>query len=265
MKKCPICGKEIDENLPFCPHCGAQVKSDKESLTWGEKRQQRERVNQQNIEKSYLHQDEIVGLEYVPHDQITLKAKGKTQKEWQKNVIWICVATLIVLVGFALFFVFKKFEFNKTLKVFLVLAVFLFEAFALSKIVECVYAVRMLSAMKKSNFAIKKIEYGKPPKVNIDGDLYEILVNTGCPECLCPTRHIEELDGKFVVVCDQNRTHLMLLDTTAFNPHSKEEQTSQDEEIQEVTAQVDESEDKESVEGGKIVESNEQSAENVEQ
>ncbi len=261
MKKCPICDKDIDENLPFCPHCGAEVKSEKETLTWGEKRQQRERINQQNIEKSYLHQDEIVGLEYVPQEQISLKAKGKTRKEWQKNIIWISVSVLIVLVGFALFFVFKKFDFNKTLKVFLVLAVFLAEAFALSKIVECGYAVRMLNAMQKSDFAIKKIEYGKPPKVNIDGDLFEILVNTGCPECLCPTRHIEELDGKFVVVCDQNRTHLMLLDTAALNPHSQVQSPS--EEVQEVTAQVDENMDKDGEQSGQIIEK--QSAENIEQ
>lgn len=239
MKNCPICGKEIDENLPFCPHCGAQIKSDNQRMTWGEKRQQRDLINQQNIEKSYLHQDEIVGIDYLPNDQITLKQKGKTHKEWVKNIVIISISALVIILGMVLFFVFKKFEFNKTLKVFLVLVVFLLEAFALAKIVECSYAVRMLTAMKKTDFAIKKIEYGKPPKVNIDGNLYEILVNTGCPECLCPTRHIEELDGKFVVVCDQNRAHLMLLDTMALNPHRDIVAEGDDQEVKSTDEVVD--------------------------
>ena len=47
MKKCPNCGKEMDENAIFCSQCGREFVKEKKKLSLFERKQAKERERQE--------------------------------------------------------------------------------------------------------------------------------------------------------------------------------------------------------------------------
>ena len=91
----------------------------------------------------------------------------------------------------------------------------------------------MVKAMCKSNFAVKKISYGKPPYMLSGNTFYALTIKTPCDIEGCgASMHIEVYNGEFIAVCDADRAHLRRLDCSLFNKNKQEqvaqEQTAQD-------------------------------------
>ena len=213
MKHCPVCNKEVDDEAKFCPSCGAQLENPEKKLTWGEKRKKRMIEEQQQLDAAVLHDDELQGIPTIPIDNIKISPSGETKQLFNKNIIICVINSLLILICLAMIVIFRFMEINQTLKVFLVFFMFMIFSISLAFLTNSIYAVRMLNNMKKSDFAIKKLEFGKPPKMNVNGKLYTLTITSKCSMCDCQSMHIEELNGKFVAVCDQNRLHLLLIDT----------------------------------------------------
>ena len=213
MKKCPVCSSNVEDDAKFCKHCGAELEINKKP-DWAQRRKAREEEIQRAIDASYLHQEQLQGLEKVEPQDLVLTPISTVKQALAKSVVTIVAGALIIAVCIVAFFILKANSFNPTLMALCIVVGLGLAAFGLYLVVDNVYAARMLSAMSKTGFAIKKIKYGKPPKVNVEGMLYQLTLAGGCSQCACPTRHIEEVAGQFVAVCDQDRSHLALIDTT---------------------------------------------------
>lgn len=213
MKKCPVCSSNVEDDAKFCKHCGAELEINKKP-DWAQRRKAREEETQRAIDASYLHQEQLQDLQVVDAKELVLTKISTTKRALGKSIVMIALGALIIAVCIVAFFIIKANSFNPTLMALCIIVGLGLAAFGLYLVVDNFYEARMLSAMSKTGFAIKKIKYGKPPKVNVEGMLYQLTLAGGCSQCACPTRHIEEVAGQFVAVCDQDRSHLALIDTT---------------------------------------------------
>lgn len=213
MKNCPVCKGIIEDDAKFCKHCGAELEINKKP-DWAQRRKAREEETQRAIDASYLHREQLQGLAKVEPRDLVLTPISTVKQALAKSIAMIASGVLIIAVCIVAFFILKARSFNITLMALCIMAGLSFAAFGLYLVVDNMYSARMLCAMSKTGFAIKKIKYGKPPKVNVDGRLYQLTLASGCTQCGCPTRHIEEVAGQFVAVCDRDRSHLALIDTT---------------------------------------------------
>ena len=213
MKKCPVCSSNVEDDAKFCKHCGAELEINKKP-DWAQRRKAREEETQRAIDASYLHQEQLQDLQVVDAKELVLTKISTTKRALGKSIVMIALGVLIIAVCIVAFFIIKANSFNVTFMALCIIVGLGLAAFGLYLVVDNFYEARMLSAMSKTGFAIKKIKYGKPPKVNVEGRLYQLTLAGGCSQCACPTRHIEEVAGQFVAVCDQDRSHLALIDTT---------------------------------------------------
>lgn len=216
MKKCPVCSSNVEDDAKFCKHCGAELEINKKP-DWAQRRKAREEETQRAIDASYLHQEQLQDLQVVDAKELVLTKISTTKRALGKSIVMIALGVLIIAVCIVAFFIIKANSFNPTLMALCIIVGLGLAAFGLYLVVDNFYEARMLSAMSKTGFAIKKIKYGKPPKVNVEGRLYQLTLAGGCSQCACPTRHIEEVAGQFVAVCDQDRSHLALIDTTVID------------------------------------------------
>ena len=216
MKKCPVCSSNVEDDAKFCKHCGAELEINKKP-DWAQRRKAREEETQRAIDASYLHQEQLQDLQVVDAKELVLTKISTTKRALGKSIVMIALGVLIIAVCIVAFFIIKANSFNPTLMALCIIVGLGLAAFGLYLVVDNFYEARMLGAMSKSAFAIKKIKYGKPPRVNVDGILYQLALAGGCKECGCPTRHIEEVAGQFVAVCDRDRSHLAIIDTTVID------------------------------------------------
>lgn len=213
MKNCPVCNGMVEDDAKFCKHCGAELQINKKP-DWAQRKKAREEETQRAIEASYLHQEQLQGLPVVEAEELVLTKISTIKQAFGKSIAMILLGVLIIAVCIVAFFILRAHSFNITLMALCIMLGLSLAAFGLYLLVDNVYSARTLRAMSKTRFAIKKIKYGKAPRVNVDGTLYRLTLDGGCKECGCSTRHIEEVAGQFVAVCDQDRSHLALIDTT---------------------------------------------------
>lgn len=245
-KFCSKCGKKLSDNDIFCSKCGEKVKEQDVELneneiiedrpevkpiekTVDESNQEKkkkplqkleyflkakERNEQEKIEiinKSILHEEQLSGLDTYPTENIKIKFTKDFDKFSKKTYTEFSLILITMVLLIALCFVMKYLKFNETAKVVVLLFLFLGIFACFSFIVERFYRITCIKYLKEKGKGIRKISYGKPPIMLVNGKLYTIECGV-CLECGAKV-HIEELDDKEVVVCDADRMHLSLLDT----------------------------------------------------
>ncbi len=210
--QCPNCQHENKEGATFCEKCGAQLESEKKRLSFFERRQARERERIYLMSKASLQAEDVENIADYDMGEVTAKPIGEIGKILKKSVLILVLSILGIAVCVAGIYVIGKLNFNDTLRVMLILVLFLGCAVAGGYTIDYSYRVRMLKAMSKSNFAVKKLSYGKPPVMNIDGKCYELTLDAKCDIDGCgASMHIEEYNGEFIAVCDADRSHLRKL------------------------------------------------------
>lgn len=210
--QCPNCQHENKEGATFCEKCGAQLESEKKRLSFFERRQARERERIYLMSKASLQAEDVENIADYDMGEVTTKPIGEIKKILNKSVLFLVLSILGIAVCVAGIYVIGKLNFNDTLRVMLILILFLGCAVAGGYTIDYSYRVRMLKAMSKSNFAVKKLSYGKPPVMNIDGKCYELTLDAKCDIEGCgASMHIEEYNGEFIAVCDADRSHLRKL------------------------------------------------------
>lgn len=102
-------------------------------------------------------------------------------------------------------------EINATVTVVIAFALLLVAAYGAAGFAERLYAVRARGDEKERS-GDKKVRYGKPPLMLCDGEVYRLDPTGRCPKCGAE-RHIEEFEGRQVLVCNADRGHLAVLDS----------------------------------------------------
>lgn len=210
--ECPNCHHDNKEGATFCEKCGAQLESEKKRLSFFERRQAKERERIYLMSKASLQAEDVENIGDYDMGEVTAKPVGEIKKLLTRATLFLVLSIIGIAVCVLAIYLIGKFDFNDTLRVVLILAFFLGCAVAGGYTIDLAYRVRMLKAMSKSNFAVKKLSYGKPPVMNVNGKCYELTLDAKCDIDGCgATMHIEEYNGEFIAVCDADRSHLRKL------------------------------------------------------
>lgn len=218
---CPNCRHENQEGATFCEKCGAQLESEKKKLSFFERRQAKERERLYILSKASLQEEDVKDIQDLDMGEVETIAKGKKNAVKKSTQLRLALAIIGVIISVVAIYVVGRLKFNDTLKVTVILALFLgcFTSGAFT--IDYGYRMRMINAMSKSNFAIKKISYGKPPVMLVGDTFYELKIKAKCDVAGCgATMHIEEFNGEFIAVCDADRAHLRRLDCSVLNSNS---------------------------------------------
>lgn len=231
--ECPNCHHENKEGATFCEKCGAQLESEKKRLSFFERRQAKEREKIYLMSKASLQAEDVENIEDYDMGEVETRPLGDLKSLLKKNTLFLVLSIIGIILSVVAIYLIGKFKFNDTLRVLLILVFFLLCAVSGGYTIDLSYKVRMLKAMSKSSFAIKKLSYGKPPVMSIDGKCYELTLSSKCDIEGCgSTMHIEEYNGEFIAVCDADRSHLRRLHCevlrTKGNTVSDRESTKED-------------------------------------
>ncbi len=246
--QCPNCNHENKEGATFCEKCGAQLESEKKRMSFFERRQAKERERIYLMSKASLQAEDIENIADYDMGEVQAKPVGDIKTLQKKNIIFLILSVLGIVFSVVAIYLIGKFSFNDTLRVLLILVFFLLCAVCGGYTIDLSYKARMFKAMSKSSFAIKKLSYGKPPVMAIDGKCFELTLNSKCDIEGCgASMHIEEYNGEFIAVCDADRSHLRKLHCEVLRTKgsaSEEDETKENIKDEDKASDIVESEDK---------------------
>ncbi len=225
--KCPNCQFENKESATFCEKCGAQLISENKRMSFFERRQAKERERLYILSKSSLQSEDVKDIRDMDMGEVDAVPRASKSAMRKKTVAAFAASIVGVIVCVALIYLIGRLKFNDSLRVALILFVFLLCFTSAAFAIDYGYRMRMVLAMCKSDFAVKKISYGKPP-VMLSGDtFYDLNIRSACDIPGCGAQmHIEEYNGEFIAVCNSDRSHLRRLDCALLNPLSTEKESA---------------------------------------
>ena len=216
--QCPNCQFENKEGASFCEKCGAQLISEKKRMSLFERRQAKEREKQYILSKASLQEEDLKDIRDIDMGEVEATTVCEKSKMKKLTTVKFVVSIVVIAICVGLIFLLGKLQFNATLRVALIFVVFLICACGGAYAIDNGYKLRMVKAMSKSEFAVKKISYGKPPYMLSGNTFYSLRIKTPCDIEGCgASMHIEEYNGEFIAVCDANRAHLRRLDCSLLN------------------------------------------------
>ena len=219
MKTCKKCQKEFDENLTYCPFCGAE-NADKK-LTYIERKQAREKDTEVILNKASIQQSDIENAESIDPSELILERFTALKKTKLNNLtaILCSLASSIIFIVFA--YIISNKDINSNLKLITILVAFIAVAVMASIFISSLYTYTSLNKMKTEDFSIKKIYFTKGPIMYFKGDIYEIKTYKMCDKCN-NKMHVEMVDETLFLVCDTNRSHLYKIEKDAYIAHFRE-------------------------------------------
>ncbi|MDE6474937.1 MAG: zinc ribbon domain-containing protein [Clostridia bacterium] len=224
--QCPNCQHENKEGASFCEKCGAQLVSERKRMSFFERRQAKERERQYILSKASLQEEDLKDIPDIDMGEVEATAVCDKVKMKRTTAIKFALSIVVIAVCIGLIFLLGKLQFNATARVVLIFVVFIICAAGGAYAIDNGYKLRVVNAMCKSNFAVKKISYGKPPYMLSGNTFYALRIKTPCDIQGCgSTMHIEEYNGEFIAVCDADRGHLRRLDCSLLNKNKVEENT----------------------------------------
>ena len=217
--QCPNCRHENKDDATFCEKCGAQLISEKKKMSFFERRQAKEREKLYILSKASLQEDDIKDIRDLDMGEVESIPKGKKDQVKKTTALRLALSIIGLVISIILIYIVGRTKFNDTLRVMVILFLFLLCFTAGAYAIDYGYRMRMINAMCKSTFAIKKISYGKPPVMLLNDTFYDLKIKTKCDIAGCGAEmHIEEYNGEFIAVCNADRSHLRRLDCSVLNP-----------------------------------------------
>ena len=252
--QCPNCQHENKEGASFCEKCGAQLVSEKKRMSIFERRQAKEREKQYILSKASLQEEDVQDIRDLDMGEVETTAVCDKDKMKKVTTLKFVLSIIAIAVCIGLIYLLGRLQFNATARVALIFVVFVICATGGAYAIENGYKLRMIKAMCKSKFAVKKIGYGKPPYMLSGNTFYSLRIKTPCDIEGCgASMHIEEYNGEFIAVCDANRAHLRRLDCSALNKtvNTQVENKEQDgqQAIQDNNETQENSQDKQNIDG----------------
>lgn len=227
--KCPNCNHENEENATFCSKCGAELVSESRKMSFFERRQAREREKIYLMSKASLQAEDLKNIKDYDMGEVVVKPMGDKQKIKKKTTLIFALSIMGIVLMVLFIYLVSKISMNDTLKVVIILALFIACATAGAYALDYGYRYRMIKAMIKSPFAIKKLSYGKPPVMLIGNTFYTLELSAKCDIEGCGAdMHIEEYNGEFIAVCNADRMHLRKLNCALLNKQSQAEDIKKD-------------------------------------
>lgn len=212
MRKCGKCEKEFEDDVKFCPNCGAEWSDEKKKMSFGERRRNKDREKDEILAKSHLRAKDILDVEECDHSQLQFKYVGLLKKIYKSTIVWFSLAVTVFALCCAGGIGIKFVKTSDTIKILTLTACFMLGFVSVSIFMNRGYQIKIYRAMLASSFAMKKISYGKPARVNYLGNIFEVTTTQQCDKCLqTQGLHIEEFEGGFYAVCDGDRGHLWSL------------------------------------------------------
>ena len=208
--KCRVCGREIGDEEQFCKYCGSEQKRKRKRLTCGERKRKNEAETKEFIAKASLQAEEVKEAAEESSAAVRAVFVESAEKYYRKSVALTVLFALLTAAAFAALVLIRFAEMNDTLTVVIAFALLIVAAYCAASFAERLYAARSLSAMRKSGRGIKKLRYAHPPVMLCDGKIYRLEPTEKCPVCGAE-RHLEEFEGRQVLVCNADRGHIAVL------------------------------------------------------
>ncbi|MDE6372743.1 MAG: zinc ribbon domain-containing protein, partial [Clostridia bacterium] len=161
--QCPNCQHENKEGASFCEKCGAQLVNEKKRMSFFERRQAKERERQYILSKASLQAEDLENIPDIDMGEVEATPVCDKIKMKRLTSVKFAVSIIVIAVCIGLIFLLGKLQFNATARVALIFVVFVICAGGGAYAIDNGYKLRIVNAMCKSNFAVKKISYGKPP------------------------------------------------------------------------------------------------------
>ena len=232
--QCPNCQHENKEGASFCEKCGAQLVSEKKRMSIFERRQAKEREKQYVLSKASLQAEDVQDIRDLDMGEVEATPVCDKDKMKKLTTLKFVLSIITIAVCIGLIYLLGRLQFNATARVALIFVVFVICATGGAYAIDNGYKLRMIKAMCKSNFAVKKISYGKPPYMLSGNTFYALTIKTPCDIEGCgASMHMEEYNGEFIAVCDRNRAHLRRLDCSVLNKSGDKQESDEKENTQE--------------------------------
>lgn len=220
--QCPNCNHDNKEGASFCEKCGAQLVEAKKRMSLFERRAAKEKERQYILSKASLQAEDLQDLKDMDMGEVEATAVSDKSKMIKITALKLSLSIIVIAISIVLIFIIGKLKFNDTLRVVLIFIVFMLCSVGGAFAIDNGYKLRMIKAMCKSPFAVKKIGYGKPPYMLIGDTFYQLKITTPCDVEGCgASMHIEEYNGEFIAVCDADRGHLRRLDCSLLNKNKE--------------------------------------------
>ena len=177
--KCRVCGREIGDEEQFCKYCGSEQKRKRKRLTWGERKRKNEAETKEFIAKASLQAEEVKEAAEESSASVRAILVDGAEKYCRKSVALMVLFALLTAAAFAALVLIRFAEMNDTLTVVIAFALLIVAAYCAASFAERLYAARLEPTEK-------------------------------CPVCGAE-RHLEEFEGRQVLVCNADRGHIAVL------------------------------------------------------
>ena len=205
MKVCKKCQKEFNDNLTFCPFCGAE-NADKK-LTYFEKKSAREADKEFIISKASIQDEDAKNAKEISPDNLTLKLVTPIKKAKLLSITKIVSSAIALVALLVIGFLVANMDINKNIKLFVIMGAFLLVAVCGSLLISELYVFLAIRKIEKEDFLLRKIYYMLGPVFCYGQNIYEINTNMACEDC-SEKMHVELKDEDVYLVCNKNREHI---------------------------------------------------------
>lgn len=211
--KCKNCGQMISEDDKFCRYCGYLVPEKPVEPDLSKKQlddlaqEMKATISAEEMEYAGLYDLSDVRVKYV----------GEKKNIYIKNVVVTLAMFVLAIAMFAIAFVGKYVEMNKTVALVVLTLGMFFTLGAFGVAVERFMNTRAINSLKEDSITVKKYGFKKPAEFLMDGHIFEVEPKSSCPECqgeVIGDLHIEKIEKVPVIVCNINRKHYWILDET---------------------------------------------------
>lgn len=213
--KCKNCGQMIDENDKYCKYCGYLIPQKEEEIPLSkvaiEDKIQESKAIIADVEIAVSKDWDFAKLKVLKRgDKKSLTSKGL-------GMTFLMIALSIAFLAAAIL---SKFLIPNDIAAFVCLLIFMLAMIStFGFTLERYYNTKGLANLKDNEITIKKYGFKKPAEVLIDGNVFEVVIDSPCPVCegdIIGDLHIEKIEKNIVVVCNINRKHIFKIEERQF-------------------------------------------------
>ncbi|MEG1609450.1 MAG: hypothetical protein RR348_06240, partial [Clostridia bacterium] len=148
MRKCAKCDTSFEDEVKFCPNCGAEWIDPKKKVSFGERRRSKEREKQEILDKAQLRQCDLDGVATCDPSLLNFKYLGALDKIFTKTILLFVASLVLFLACIACAIIMKMVKLNATVRVLLLMVAFMLGFCAIAMSMSKGYQLRLYKAMK---------------------------------------------------------------------------------------------------------------------
>ncbi len=150
MKTCKSCKKEFNENLTFCPFCGAE-NSDRK-LTYIERKKAREKDTELLLSKASIQQEDIDNAKEFDENKIGLEKVQEIKKARLYSILRVAISLIAFISCIICAELTLKGDINANIKLLIIVVAFFAVAFVASIFISDTYTIIAFKKIEKGEF-----------------------------------------------------------------------------------------------------------------